>query len=445
MAIHDSTLIFRNFLQAIPRWWSRRRGSLGPPHVVLSLISMSVLGCRGYEQTLDEMKTRLGTELGWIRQRDVPSASALSQARIKLDAAKCASIVSDVYAMCSTARQCASLGYGGFRLLALDGTKLALPAYAALQEHFGCPTQGPGRELAGPQASLTVLWDVGANQPVNWRMGPYKVSERVHADALIGQVGIGDLVLGDRGFPSRRLLTRLCRQKAHVLMRVRATRVGVMREVQAFMASGATDALTTMVAWDEPDQGPDEDAGIPVRLVRVELPDGSAAVYLTTLIDMQRHPAHALLELYTQRWRIETAFREMKIWHGLERFHSRRVDGIAQEVAAVMIFQMLASELEAKVRAGHKQQHATQPHEDGKPLNVQRSTVRFNRRIVADCVCSLIFAAAQGADIEEAFSYAMFRIWRYRQTVKPGRSFPRQCKSAPRGWKQRGTKGKGRS
>jgi hypothetical protein len=53
MVSHDPTLIFRNFLHAIPRWWSRRRVSLGQPHVVLSLITMSVLGCRGYEQTLD--------------------------------------------------------------------------------------------------------------------------------------------------------------------------------------------------------------------------------------------------------------------------------------------------------------------------------------------------------------------------------------------------------
>lgn len=443
-SLHDSTQIFRHFLHVMPRWWSRRRGSLGPPHVVLSLITMSVLGCRGYERTLDEMKMRLGKELGWLHERDVPSASALSQARVKLDAAMCASIVSQVYTMCSAARRYASVGYGGFRLLALDGTKLALPAYTALQEHFGCPTQGPGRELAGPQASLTVLWDVGANQPVTWRLGAYKVSERVHADALVDQVGHGDLVLGDRGFPSRRFLTRLSRQKAHILMRVRATGVGAMREVQAFMDSGETDALTTLVAWEEQGQGPDADTGIPVRLVRVERPDGSAAVYLTTLTDRQLHPASAILELYAQRWRIETAFREMKIWHGLERFHSRRVDGIAQEVAAVMIFQLLASELEAKVRAGHSLPHANRPQEDGKPLDVQRSSVRFNRRIVADCVCSLIFAAAYAKDIEEAFRYAMFRIWRYRQTVKPGRSFPRRCKSAPRGWKSRGTKGKGR-
>ncbi len=442
--LHDLTPIFRHFLHAIPRWWSRRRGSLGPPQVVLSLITMSVLGCRGYEQTLDEMKARIGKELGWIHKRDVPSASALSQARVKLDAAMCTSIVSQVYTMCSTARRYASLGYGGFRLLALDGTKLALPAYKALQDHFGCPTQGVGRELAGPQASLTLLWDVGANQPVDWRLGPYKVSERVHADALIGSVGSGDLVLGDRGFPSRRLLTKLCRQRAEILMRVRTTSFGVMHEVRAFIASGATDIVTIMRPCDDTDLGSTDVTDIPVRLVRVSLPDGSVAVYLTTLIDAQRHPAAAILELYAQRWRIETAFREMKIWHGLERFHSRRVDGIAQEVAAVMIFQLLASELEAKVRMGHNQSHAACPQEDGKPLEVQRDSVRFNRRIVADCVCSLLFAAASGSDLADAFDYAMFRIWRYRQAVKPGRSFPRKRKSAPRGWKQRGTKGKGR-
>lgn len=442
--LHDPTPVFRHFLNIVPRWWSRRRGQLGPPQVVLSLITMSVLGCHGYERTLDEMKVRLGTELGWIRDSDVPSASALSQARQKLDAARCAAIVSQVYALCSTARTCASLGYGGFRLLALDGTKLALPAYAALRDHFGCPSQGEGRELSGPQASLTVLWDVGANQPVNWRLGPYKVSERVHADELIGGVGAGDLVLCDRGFPSRRFLTRLRRQEAQVLVRLRTTGRGVMREVAEFLASRETDVVTTMAAWDEHGVAADPCLSMPIRLIRVELPDGTTTVYLTTLIDIERYPSHALLAVYAQRWRIETAFREMKIWHGLERFHARRVDGIAQEVAAIMIFQLLASELEAKVRLARQRPPACDPAEDSATPGVQREPVRFNRRIVADCVCRLIYEAAAGKDLAEAFRYAMFRIWRYRQTVKPGRAFPRQRKSAPRGWKPRGTKGKGR-
>jgi len=411
---------------------------------MLSLITMSVLGCRGYESTLNEMKVRLGTELGWIRKRDVPSPSALSQARLKLDAAMCASLVSDIYAMCTSARSGASLGYGGFRLLAVDGTKLALPAYQVMQDHFGCPSQGVGRELAGPQASLTVLWDVGANQPVNWRLGPYKVSERVHAYDLIGGVGNGDLVLGDRGFPSRRWLTRLWRQRAQVLVRMRTTGGGVMREVAAFLASQETDLVTTMQGWDEHTEQANPELSLPIRLIRVVLPDGSSAIYLTTLTDIERHPSSAILELYAQRWRIETAFREMKIWHGLERFHSRRVDGIAQEVAAIMIFQLLASELEAKAREVHQRPQANTPPEEPAALVVQRDSLRFNRRIVADCVCDLILTAACGEDLAEAFEYAMFRIWRYRQTVKPGRSFPRKRKSAPRGWKKRGTKGKGR-
>lgn len=441
---HDPTPVLRQFLQLIPRWWSRRRGSLGPPQVVLSLITMSVLGCNGYERTLDEMKTRLGRELGWIDDCDVPSASALSQARVKLDAVACADIVAKVRALCTTARTSASLGYGGFRLLAVDGTKLALPAYAAMQKHFGSPSQGEGRELAGPQASLTVLWDIGANQPVNWCLGPYRVSENAHANDLVDQVAQGDLLLGDRNFPSRRLLTRLHRQQAQVLVRMRTTGWGVMHEVTAFLASGAMDMVVAMATCAEAGQATGDGMVIPVRLLRVDLPDGSVAVYLTSLIDSERHPAKVLLDLYAQRWRIETAFREMKIWHGLERFHSRRVDGIAQEVAAVMIFQLLSSELEAQARKVHAQVPTGKLPPQGHPLVLQRGPVRFNRRIVADCVCNLIYAAAGGVDIEAVFRYSMFRIWRYRQTVKPGRSFPRRRKTAPRGWKPRGTKGKGR-
>ncbi len=437
---HEHVDIFRHFLHIMPRWWSRRRGMLGPPHVVLSLISMSVLGCQGYERTLAEMKVRLGKELGWIREDDVPSASALSQARAKLTPAMCVDVVAKVYDLCATARRCASVGYGGFRLLAVDGTKLALPAYATLLSHFGSPSQGAGRELPGPQASLTVLWDVGANQPVQWRLGPYKVSERVHADELVASVGAGDLLLADRGFPSRAMLCRLIRQRAQFMVRMRTMGCAVMPEVLAFLASGAAEVVTTMRGWDG--KAVDPQTCHPIRLIRTDGADGIPSVYMTTLVDQQQHSGQGLLALYTQRWRIETAFREMKLWHGLERFHSRRVEGIAQEVAAIMIFQLLASELEAKARLAMKKLLPTTSAQEGAGLTTP--TVRFNRRIVADCVCDILYAAACGKDLRASFDGAMFRIWRYRQNVRPGRSFPRLRKSAPRGWKPRGTKGKGR-
>ena len=404
---------------------------------------MTVLGTKGYERTLDEMKAQLGNVLGWEQDDDVPTAAALCQARRKMDATRCAALVSEVYELCTAARACASLGYGGFRLVAVDGTKLALPAYAVFQRHFGCPTQGAGKELSCPQASLTVLWDVGANQPIAWQVGTYTTSEKVHARTLATSIRSGDLVLGDRSFSSRRFLTIVHRRQAHVLMRVRSAGPGTMREVAAFVASGAQDALVKIVTGDEHDRPCTDVPTIPVRLLRTTYADGTVAVYLTTLLDQQRHSAQVVIDLYAQRWRIETAFRELKIWHGLERFHARHVDGIAQEIAAVMIFQLLASELEALARKQHPETQPPAATTQPQPLAVQLPTVRFNRRIVADCAVRLIFAAAANHNVADAVRYALFRIWRYRQTIRPGRSFPRIRKSAPRGWKTRGTKGKG--
>ncbi len=51
---------------------------------------------------------------------------------------------------------------------------------------------------------------------------------------------------------------------------------------------------------------------IQVRLLRHNLPDGSVAVCLTSLLDQQGHPAATPINLYAQRWRIETTFRGLK-------------------------------------------------------------------------------------------------------------------------------------
>ena len=442
--LRNSTAVFRRFLDLQQRHW-RRRGPLGPSQVMIGLMTMSVLGSRGYEQTMDNMKEQLGSALGWADNDDAPTASAFCQARRKLPAQECERMASQVYDLCTIARAEAAIGYDGMRLLAEDGTKLPLPAYAVLRNHFGCPSQGEGRELDGPQASLTVLWDVGANQPVTWRLGPYLDSERAQANGMMSALRRGDLLLCDRNFMSRRFLTQVHQQHADVLLRVCTTGIGVLQEVREFVASDATDQMIDVATRDEHEKPLEGMPCIRVRLIRNTLPDGSSAVYLTTLLDQQQHPAQRLIDLYAQRWRIETAFREMKVWHGLEHFRARHVDGIAQEVAAIMIFLLLAGELEAQVRATYPDAagQAVQPASPEQAVAI-RPTIRFNRRIVADCAVKILRAALTGTGAEKTFAYAMRRIWRYRQTIKPGRSFPRQRKSSPRGWKPRGTKGKGR-
>jgi hypothetical protein len=227
-------------------------------------------------------------------------------------------------------------------------------------------------------------------------------------------------------------------------MRVRTGVTGTFAEAAAFLASGASDSVVDLCERDRRGRPDPTQPVLRIRLLRAVRPDGSVAVYLTSLTDAQQHPAQALIDLYAQRWRIETAFREMKIWHGLERFHARHVDGIAQEIAAVMLFQLLASELEAQVRQQHADAQPPVSPPDSPPPTLQLPTIRFNRRIVADCAIKLLFTAASGRNIAKAFASALYRIWRYRQKVRPRRSYARQRKSPPRGWKTRGTRGKGR-
>ena len=400
---------------------------------------MSVLGTKGYERTILEMKAQLGRKLGWDLPDKMPSASALSQARRKLDAKRCGEVMAQVYQLCSTAREHADVCYGDYRVLAVDGTHLPVPAYRAMRNHFGCPTQGAGKPPLGPQASLVTLWDVGANQPVGWRLGPYRASERVLGAELITTLKPGDLLLADRGFPSRRTITDLHQCGADFLMRLCCTGPHIYPEVAAFNAGASEDALIAFAHIKG-------QAPLGLRLLRQRMPDGSVAVYITTLIDQQRHPTGVLIALYAKRWRIETAFRELKLWHGLERFHARHVDGIAQEICAMMVFQLLASELEARARL----QHGLTPQEQTpvqveEPHQIQQPVVRYNRRILGDCVVRLLHAGTSGDDeIRREFDFSLFHLWRYRQKVRPGRSFPRQRQSSPRGWKDRGTKGKGR-
>jgi hypothetical protein len=401
----------------------------------MSLMVMSVLGTKGYERTIEEMKVYLGEVLNWTTPESTPTGQALSQARRKLTPERCREVALQVHALCTTARERAALGYGGFRLLALDGTKLALPAYRSMIDHFGCPTQAP----KGPQASFTLLWDVGANQPVDWKVGPYRVCERIHAIDLLARSGPPDLVLADRNFASRRILFDLSTRGAHWLMCIRSAGSGTLTEVADFVASGLSEQTLTLVMRDHRGQPQDHQPAITVRLLRKVLPNGTTLVFITSLLDVARHPAHILIDLYTNRWRVETAFRELKIWHGLERFHARYVDGIYQEIAALMLFQLLASELEAKARVHHGLPTIapTDP-----PATIIQPTIRFNRRIVADCAVSLLFAAAKGDQhLKEQFDYCLFRIWRYRQTITKGRSFVRERKSPARGWKDKHRKG----
>lgn len=413
------THIFDHLGRVLPDRWRRKRGTLGPLQVLYSIMVMASAGGRtGYRSILDYLKRELGEKLGWD---DEPWPSSLSEARRKLSGEQCVHAFHEARKACSGLSSIPKVSYKGYRLLAVDMTKLALPAYPAVKKGFGCPKDNRGNEAPAPQATLTALWDISTNTPVDWRLERVYASERFAAYDLAQSVGSNDLLIGDRGYPARRLLKQLSDQGAAYLLRMPVGTAGGFVEVREFR--------NDPTAWDreiwlhETNKRSGERT-IRVRLLKRRLDDGNLAIFATNLFGTRTHRRRALCDLYCYRWDIETAFKEMKLWHGLENFKARYAEGIHQEVAGLMLFMLLTAELEAQARSYHQVEMVESPAGD-----VSEPEYRFNRKQIAETVGYLLAAAAKGPDaVKEEFEYCMKQLWRYRQRRRPGRKFGRSAK-----------------
>lgn len=423
-----TTTIYREFHALFKDHWQRPRRFLGPCQVWLTLMLMSAGGVKGYGRALQEMKRTMGRFFAWDGKR--PSPAALSQARNKLTRAMCDDAMRLVSAGCTTARAYPRVRFGRWNLVACDGTSLNLPVASALKRHYGVPRCSHGDCLV-PQAALTMLFDVGTHQPRAFSLERCRYPERRALLDLVSHLRPEDLLIADRGYPSRALFAALCTHGQAFLMRTSAMHSNSIAECRAFLASGQSEAtvdLPLLTAAQREAAG--GSAALRLRFIRFH--DDSV---LVTSLTAQDAGAEDLRQLYLDRWRIETAFGEMKGFRGLEDFHARTPLGIYQEVTAVVLFMMLESELEARAHQHHAQEIAqdTAISPGGRR---QATNIRFNRLLMGDWVLSLMIDATKGERLfKRTLREALDDLWRARSRHRPGRSFPRQTKSPYGKWR----------
>lgn len=426
--------LFAEFSRHFPQFWQRDCGVLRPAHVLLILMTMATTTNHGYRQVLDYLKRTVGERLGW----DVaPCPSSFCDARRKLTPDQCKEAFVAVRSRVSLMQTIPKVRYGAYRLLAVDMTTLALPPYASVRNAFKSPTDNQRRTAKAPQATLTVLWDIGTNTPYDWRLEPCYSSERFAAYSMVEELGQQDLLIADRGYPSRRMFLAVSQRKAAYLIRMPLGMRGGFREARIFALNEAQWDQQVLLHENRKRTGTPT---LRVRLIKHRLPTGEIAVFATNLLDAAAHPPASLCALYCHRWNLETAFREMKVWHGLENFNARFGDGIHQEVSALMMFMLLTAELEHQARVHHATAMRSAP-EGG----VEEPEIRFNRRQIAECVGHLMVASAGGnAAVAAEYATCMAALWRFRQKRRPGRSFERIAKSPNAKWKRTtyNTKGK---
>jgi len=239
----------------------------------------------------------------------------------------------------------------GMSVFAIDGSKFTLPASEEIRVYFdpdsGLQNVGKGHY---PQALVSTAFDVFRRIPVARTVMPNNTCERKEAMAMLARMPRG-VVLFDRGYPSYEFILYMMENYAgHFLFRCPAS--STFPAVESFLASGADDGIIEIAPSDTyrsklSAAARRELTSLTVRVVRVILPNGKSAVYLTDLLDSATFSCEEIADLYRRRWEVETHYRDEKVHLDIETFHTRGVNGIHQELFAVAIMAVIARTLMA--------------------------------------------------------------------------------------------------
>lgn len=186
----------------------------------------------------------------------------------------------------------------GLRVVAADASKLQL----FLQD-------ATGRQVR--EAIAFALYLPGLEMTLAARLYSPSTGERQMLFEHLECLAPGDLLVLDRGYPSRWLIAHLSQRGIHFC--IRADDSG-FSAVKTFLRSTLPEAVVELRAPDAADCADYECARMPttVRLVRVVTPNGRVHAVITSLLNTTTYPAEAFADLYHSRWRIEEAFKRLK-------------------------------------------------------------------------------------------------------------------------------------
>lgn len=222
------------------------------------------------------------------------------------------------------------------RAFVFDGSTMRTAHTPAL-----CAAYPPGSNQYGeghwPMVRVLVAHDVdtGLAMRPQWgpMYGPDAVSEQGLLEQAMDQLPSGSTVMGDANFGVFSVAYTATQRQHPVLLRLTAERA------RSLAGEPLRDGIERTLVWKpsvaDRKSHPDlpADACISGRLlVRQVQPDNSAAPFLLALFTTLPSPQPELLDLYGQRWAIETDLRTLKSSLCLEQLTCLTADMVAKEI-----------------------------------------------------------------------------------------------------------------
>lgn len=260
-----------------------------------------------------------------------PSASALTRARRRVGP-KPFRVLFEAIAGPVAWPSMPGVCWRGLRLVAFDATYLRVPDDPVVKRVYR--KRGGAKVVWGyPLLRLSVLIECGTKALLAAAFGPDSAGEGVYARRLLPCLTPGMLLLADACYDDCALLGQVSSTGAAWLVRSTASRTPLVRQV---LADGSY--LSRLRARRG---GRHLDVRMIEARIQVRYSDGSVRTeswrLITNLLDHLRYPAGELVELYHERWEIETAYRGIKctILDG-RVLRSRRPEELEQEVWALL-------------------------------------------------------------------------------------------------------------
>lgn len=299
----------------------------------------------GFETTvylqLQRMKGSLSSDLyNYLTMNNLSNvtSSAFSQSRYKIDSDLFLGmnklLLANVYSDCFMD---SPKLFAGYKVHAVDGTKLVLPNTKILQSHFG--TQIGGNKETPTETAMCLLmccYDVLNHYLVQAELQGLKTGEQSVAKTWVEQFDSQAITIFDRAYASMFFCYQMLLHEKPFIMRVK---LGFNKVVKAFVASDGVDSIVTFEAKAEEiydNKKMPKGTKIQVRLVKITLPNGETEVLLTSLFDRNVFNIAAMNKLYQMRWGIETAYNRLKNQLLIMCFSGIKIEAIYQDVYATI-------------------------------------------------------------------------------------------------------------
>lgn len=246
--------------------------------------------------------------------------------------------------------------WNGFRLLAVDGSRITLPITNELKEIYGKTKNQTNTSIV--QARCSVIYDVLNNYVLDGILAPLKRGERDLALSHLEHCKKNDLILYDRGYPSYDFIHENLKKGFDYLMRVKVSFSGLVKD---FEKSGKKSLVVEMYPRKNTkisDKEYTKITPIKVRLIRIELGKGQVEILMTSLLDSRVYKTNQFKKLYFKRWGVETFYDELKNKLKVEHFSGYSNQSILQDFKAALfvsnIQTLIVSELEDELKQSNR-------------------------------------------------------------------------------------------